>query len=79
MLSIALNAAKFGARILIFTMEMGHEQIVQRFVSMETGINTQKLRTGQLDQREYSRFVEATGRLGNLNIFIDELRRHHTD
>lgn len=72
MLSIALNAAKLGARILIFTMEMGHEQIVQRFVSMETGINTQKLRTGQLDPREYSRFVEATGRLGNLRIFIDD-------
>ncbi len=39
---------------------------------METGINTQKLRTGQLDAREYSRFVEATGRLGNLRIFIDD-------
>ncbi|MBN8634993.1 MAG: replicative DNA helicase [Anaerolineae bacterium] len=72
MLSVVMNAAKLGARILIFTMEMGHEQIVQRFVSMETGINTQKLRTGQLDAREYSRFVEATGRLGNLNIFIDD-------
>jgi len=72
LLSIALNAAKLNARILIFTMEMGNDQIVQRFVSMETGINTQKLRTGQLDAREYSRFVEATGRLGNLRIFIDD-------
>jgi len=72
LLSVALNAAKVGARILIFTMEMGNDQIVQRFVSMETGINTQKLRTGQLDAREYSRFVEATGRLGNLTIFIDD-------
>ncbi len=72
LLSVVMNAAKLNARILIFTMEMGHEQLVQRFVSMETGINTQKLRTGQLDQREYSRFVEATGRLGNLNIFIDD-------
>ena len=72
LLSVALNAAKLGARILIFTMEMGHEQLVQRFLSMETGINTQKLRTGQLTQQEWSRFVEATGRLGNLNIFIDD-------
>lgn len=72
LLSVALNAAKLGARILIFTMEMGHEQLVQRFLSMETGINTQKLRTGQLLQQEWSRFVEATGRLGNLNVFIDD-------
>lgn len=72
LLSVALNAAKLGARIAIFTMEMGNEQIVQRFVSMETGINTQRLRTGQLNQQEWSRFVQASGRLANLRIFIDD-------
>lgn len=72
LLTVALNAAKLGARILIFTMEMGSDQLVQRFLSMETGINTQKLRLGQLDQREWSRFVQATGRLGNLRIVIDD-------
>ena len=72
LLSVALNAAKLGARIAIFTMEMGNEQIVQRFVSMETGINTQKLRTGQLNQQEWSRFVQASGRLANLRVFIDD-------
>jgi len=72
LLSVALNAAKLGGRILIFTMEMGHEQLVQRFVSMETGINTQKLRTGQLLQQEWERFVAASGRLGNLHITIDD-------
>ena len=72
LLSVALNAARIGARILIFTMEMGHEQLVQRFMSMETGINTQKLRSGQLTQQEWQRFVNASGKLGNLNIFIDD-------
>src|SRR5690606_1681549 len=72
LLSVALNTAKLGARIAIFTMEMGYEQITQRLVSMETGINTQRLRLGQLDQREWSRFVQATGRLANLPIFIDD-------
>ncbi len=72
LLSVALNAARIGARILIFTMEMDYEQLVQRFVAMETSINTQKLRTGQITQQEWARFVEATGRLGNLNIFIDD-------
>ncbi|MDX2161368.1 MAG: replicative DNA helicase [bacterium] len=72
LLSVALNAAKLGGRILIFTMEMGAEQIVQRFVSMETGLNTQKLRLGQLSQQEWARFVQASGRLGSLPIFIDD-------
>lgn len=72
MLSLALNAARAGGRILIFTMEMGVEQITQRFLSMETGINMQKLRLGQLEPHEYSRFMEAMGRLSNLQIFIDD-------
>ncbi|MGQ9909770.1 MAG: replicative DNA helicase [Candidatus Flexifilum sp.] len=72
LLSVALNAAKFGARVLIFTMEMGADQIVQRLISMETGINTQKLRLGQLTQYDWNRFVQATGRLADLNVFIDD-------
>lgn len=72
LLSVALNAAKVGARIAIFTMEMGADQIVQRFVAMETGINTQRLRTGQLNSQEYSKFVHAAGQLNDLPIFIDD-------
>ena len=72
LLSVALNAAKVGARIAIFTMEMGTEQLVQRFMSMETGINTQKLRAGQLSQQEWARFVQAVARLSNLRVFIDD-------
>ena len=72
LLSVALNAAKVDARIAIFTMEMGADQIVQRFMAMETGINTQKLRTGHLSQQEYSKFVHSAGNLGGLPIFIDD-------
>lgn len=73
LLSMALNsAARYNARILIFTLEMGYEQIVQRLLSMETGINTQKMRTGQLTPQEWTKFVHATGQLGNLQIFIDD-------
>ncbi|MBC7812814.1 MAG: replicative DNA helicase [Burkholderiales bacterium] len=72
LLTVALNAAKLRARIAIFTMEMGVEQIVQRIVSMETGINTQKLRLGQLSPHEWALFVQATGNVSNLRIFIDD-------
>ena len=72
LLSVALNAARFGGRVVIFTMEMGREQITQRFVSMETSINMQRLRQGQLNDQEYARFVEASGRISELPIYIDD-------
>lgn len=73
MLSLALNAAsQYGARVLIFSLEMGVEQLVQRLVSMETGINMQRLRTGQFEGNEEARLVEALGRLSSLNIFLDD-------
>lgn len=72
MLSVVLNAARFGGRIAIFTMEMGVEQIIQRLVSMETGINMQMLRLGQISQQEESRLVEAMGRLSKFQVYIDD-------
>jgi replicative DNA helicase len=72
LLSVALHAAKRNVRIAIFTMEMGAEQIVQRLIAMETGINTQKLRTSGLDDHEWMLFVEATGNMSGLQVFIDD-------
>ncbi len=72
LLSVALNAARAGARVAIFSMEMSNEQIVQRLVSSETGISTQNLRLGQLDEREWGLFVNATGNLGKLRIYLND-------
>ncbi len=72
LLSVALNAARARARVAIFSMEMSNEQIVQRLVSSETGISTQNLRLGKLDDREWTLFVEATGNLSNVRIFLDD-------
>ncbi len=74
MLSMALNAARLGdnARVAIFSLEMSTEQLVQRLVSAETGISGQKLRTGELSSDEYDRFLDSVGRLGRLNLFIDD-------
>lgn len=72
MLSAAINMARLGARIAIFSMEMGIEQIVQRLVSMEAAINSQNLRAGQLNQQEWARFVHAAGNMSNFRIFIDD-------
>jgi replicative DNA helicase len=72
LLSAALNAGLSGARIAVFSMEMSNEQLVQRLVSTETGINTHSLRLGRLDDREWALFVEATDRLSKLHIYLDD-------
>lgn len=72
LLTTAMNTARFGARVAIFTMEMGVEQLIQRMVAMETGINVQKLRLAKLSPQEASRFTEAVGRISNYHIFIDD-------
>lgn len=73
LLSLAMNAASlYNARVLIFTMEMGQEQLVQRFFSMETGIDSKTMRSGQLTPPQWSRFVRAAGILPQWPIFIDD-------
>jgi replicative DNA helicase len=72
LLTAAMNVARFGGRVAIFTMEMGVEQLVQRMVSMESGVNVQKLRLARLDHQDVSRFTEAVGRISSFPIFIDD-------
>lgn len=72
MLSVALNMAKKGFRIGFFSMEMGVEQLMTRLVAMESGINAQRLRSGQLTMDEWSTFVKVSGEMQSLPIFIDD-------
>lgn len=71
-LNVALNAARLGARVAVFSLEMGNEQLVQRFISSDTGINTQDLRLGRLEDKDWGLFVEAAGKIANLPIFLDD-------
>jgi replicative DNA helicase len=72
MLSTALNMAKAGMRVGYFSMEMGVEQLMTRLVAMESGINAQRLRSGQLTQQEWGTFVKTAGDMNELPIFVDD-------
>lgn len=72
-LSIALQAArKWHKRVAIFSLEMSDEQLVQRLVSAETGIDSQRLRLGEIHEEEWPVFIAATSNLANTSIFIDD-------
>jgi replicative DNA helicase len=72
-LSIAHNAAKkFGQRVAFFSLEMSDEQVVQRLISAETGIDAQRLRRGDIADDEWSRFMKASSDLAETLFFIDD-------
>lgn len=72
-LSLARNAAaKHGHGIAIFSLEMSREQLFQRFVAMEAGIDQQRLRTGWIDDEDWEKIVEAIDRINKMDIYIDD-------
>jgi replicative DNA helicase len=72
-LTIAHNAAKkFGQRVAFFSLEMSDEQVVQRLISAETGIDAQRLRRGDIADDEWSRFMKASSDLAETLFFIDD-------
>ncbi len=73
LLAMALTAArKHKQKVAIFSLEMSNEQLVQRLMSSETGIDSQRLRLGDLQESEWPKFVEAAGRLSDAMLFIDD-------
>lgn len=72
-LSVAQNAAKrYNARVAIFSLEMSSEQLVQRLLSVETAIDSHRLRLGQIYDDEWPILMEAANTLAATNIFIDD-------
>jgi replicative DNA helicase len=72
-LALARHAAlKQDATVAIFTLEMSGEQLVHRLISGETGIDSQRLRVGNIEDAEWETFVRASGRLSESNIYIDD-------
>jgi replicative DNA helicase len=72
-LGMAFNAAvRYGKTVGLFVLEMSAEQIVQRMLSMETGIDSHRLRMGYIDDSEWSSVTRSFGRLAEANIFIDD-------
>ena len=58
--------------VAFFSLEMSKEQLMQRMICSEGGIDAQRLRTGQLDDEEWTRLIETTNRLYSAPIYIDD-------
>jgi replicative DNA helicase len=73
MLSAAKNAAQTHKKhVAIFSLEMSNDQLVQRLISQETGIDSHRLRTGRLNEDEWPVFTHAIEVLNDTHIFLDD-------
>jgi replicative DNA helicase len=64
--------AKLREPVVMFNLEMSKNEVVQRLLSAEAGIPSQKLRTGQLDDHDWRRLSDALGTLAEAPLFIDD-------
>ena len=71
-LNMAVGAAKSGASVVVFSLEMGVEDLTQRILCSEALVNLQAVRNGQLPDSQWESVIEALGKLSSLNISIDD-------
>ena len=71
-LNMAVNAARDGAAVGIFSLEMASEQLVMRILSSESRVDGQKLRTGRLSDSDWKPLMDAMGRLDGCDLHVDD-------
>lgn len=72
-LNIAEHVAfKLNKTIAIFSLEMSKEQLVNRLFSLESKVDSQHIRTGQLSDQEWEKLIESAGVIGKSNLIIDD-------
>jgi replicative DNA helicase len=69
-LCLAYNAAKEGKKVAVFSLEMGKRQLARRFMSMDSDINMQDLRSGWIN---WDRVISSAGKLASLPIWINDV------
>ena len=72
-LNIATNAAlRANVPVAIFSLEMSKEQLVNRILCSEAKVDSNKVRTGKLDEEDWGKLAEAIGPLSEAGIYIDD-------
>ena len=72
-LNIATNAAvRADVPVAIFNLEMSKEQLVNRILCSEAMVDSNKVRTGKLEEEDWAKLAEAIGPLSAANIYIDD-------
>lgn len=72
-LNIATNAAvRANTGVAIFSLEMSKEQMTNRILCSEAMVDSNKVRTGKIEDDDWTKLAEASGSLSTSQIFIDD-------
>ncbi|MBR1420007.1 MAG: replicative DNA helicase [Selenomonadaceae bacterium] len=71
-LNIATEVALRDLPVAFFSLEMSKEQLSERMLSTSSGVQSQKLRSGSLDEDDWDRLLEESDRLSRAKLFIDD-------
>ena len=72
-LNIARNVAcKSKKTVAFFSLEMSKEQLVNRLLAMESHVDSQNMRTGNLKDEDWTKLVEGADIIGRSNLIIDD-------
>ena len=72
-LNIATNAAlRANVPVAIFSLEMSKDQLVNRILCSEAMVDSNKVRTGKLDEEDWTKLAEAIGPLSEAGVYIDD-------
>ncbi len=72
-LNIAQHVAfHLNESVAIFSLEMSKEQLVNRLFAMESKVDSQHLRTGNLSDNEWEKLIESAGMIGQSKLIIDD-------
>jgi len=65
-------AFKLKETVAIFSLEMSKEQLVNRLFSLESRVDSQHIRNGNLTDSDWERLIESAGVIGESNLIIDD-------
>lgn len=71
-LNIATNVAKRGLPVAVFSLEMTKEQLTSRIISAEAHIDSQIMRSGNIQMDEWDNISRAVGEISDLPIYLDD-------
>ena len=71
-LNIAQNAAKSGKVVAVLSLEMSKEQLGTRLLSSISGVDSNKIQSGQVDNDDKRRLLAALERLDNIPLYLDD-------
>ncbi len=71
-LNIAMNVAKQGKTVCIFSLEMSVAQIASRILSLEALVESYKMRSGNLNENDIMSLVQMSSKLSSCDVYIDD-------